>query len=281
MILGLDHAVIGVGDLDEARNAFRELGFDVRGGGRHVGRGTHNALIPFGPDYLELMSIFDQGEAATDPFASSLLRFLDGRAGGLIGYVLASDDVGELQERMSRSQMKSVGPLAMSRRRADGGLLSWKMLIPGDISWRRPLPTVIEWDQDAAERARIDGRSVHPNRVTCIQSVSVAVRDLEATTADFTRAFGLRAGPVSSEPDLAASARSIDLPNVAVRLLAPAGAGPVRDAIDREGEGPLEVVLEGPSDLRWDPQHTMGAALRVTSVARARSAAPLGYADPR
>ncbi|MCA1683330.1 MAG: VOC family protein, partial [Actinobacteria bacterium] len=92
MIVGLDHAVIGVHDLDEATKAYRDLGFDVRTGGRHLGRGTHNALIRFGRDYLELMSTFDRGQAATDPFASSLLRFLDGRAGGLIGYVLESDD---------------------------------------------------------------------------------------------------------------------------------------------------------------------------------------------
>lgn len=268
MIVGLDHVVIGVPDLDEAVKAYRDLGFDVRMGGRHVGRGTHNALIRFGPDYLELMSVFDGAEAATDPFAASLLRFLDGRVGGLIGYVLACDDVSDLRERMTASEMTSVGPLAMSRRRPDGALLSWKMLIPGEISWRRPLPTVIEWDQPASERGGMDGPSAHPNGATHIRSVSVAVRELEATAASFARGFGLMAGPASGVARLAAQERSIALANVGLRLLAPAGKGTLGDALDRDGEGPFEVVLEGPSDQRWDPRATMGAAVRVTRAPR-------------
>ena len=269
MIIGLDHAVIGVRDLDEATEAYTRLGVDVRPGGRHTGRGTHNALVRFGPDYLELMGIYDREEAAVDPFAAGLLRFLQGRHGGLLGYVLASDNVAADQERLTRAGMKSIGPLAMSRKRADGGLLSWRMLIPGEISWRRAWPTIIQWDQNAAARAALDGASVHPNGVTHIQSVSLGVTDLEATTSSFARGLGLRAGRAESEPGLVARGRSVGLPNVELRVLAPTGKGPLQDEIERDGEGLLELVLDGPAAREFPTAAAMGARLRIAGPADA------------
>ena len=62
MITRLDHVVIGVRDLNEAIQAYQQLGFDVRPGGRHTGLGTHNALIRFGLDYIELLAIYDESE---------------------------------------------------------------------------------------------------------------------------------------------------------------------------------------------------------------------------
>ncbi len=272
MNIELDHAVIGVRDLDVATWTYRRLGFDVRSGGRHVGRGTHNALIRFGPDYIELMSVFDPAEAATDPFASSLLRYLEHHVGGLIGYVFSTDDVAALHQRMTAAELRSVGPFAMSRKRADGGLLSWRMLIPGEISWRRPLPTVIQWDQGPAEREGVDGQSRHPNGAEHIRRVSIAARDLEATTASFARAYGLRVGAATSVPELAARARSIELPNVELQILAPVGKGLVQDALDRDGEGPFEVVLRGLADHAWDTRETVGAVLRIESGVRTTAA---------
>ncbi len=54
-----DHAVIAVQDLDAAMAAYRDLGFAVTPGGKHTGRGTHNAIIRFGLDYLELLAVYD------------------------------------------------------------------------------------------------------------------------------------------------------------------------------------------------------------------------------
>lgn len=263
MTLELDHAVIGVRDLDEAARAYTDLGFDVRTGGRHVGRGTHNALIRFGPDYIELMSVFDRAQAATDPFASSLSTYLEQRVGGLIGYVFSSDNVAKLHERMVASDLKPTGPFEMSRRRADGGLLSWKMLIPGEIAWRRPLPTVIQWDQGPAERAGVDGQSVHVNSAQHLRRASIIVRDLDAASVSFSRAYGLSAGVVSVVAGLNARSRSLDLSNVLLRLLAPAGNGRLQESLDRDGEGPFELVLSGSTDHRWDVRETLGAAIRM------------------
>ncbi|MDQ6857772.1 MAG: VOC family protein [Chloroflexota bacterium] len=265
--------MIGVRDLEEAAEAYRQLGFDVRPGGRHLGRGTHNALVRFGPEYLELMAIYDEDEAKSDPFAVSLSRFLAGRVGGLIGYVLASDDVAEDRARLTRTGISSIGPFAMSRRRADGGLLSWHMLVPGEIRWRRAWPTIIQWDQSAAERASLDGQAAHPNGVTHIGRAAIAVNDLEATISSLSRGLDLRAGPAASEPELEARGRTVALPNVELRLVAPTGPGPLRDELDRDGEGPMELILHGPRDADLPPDAAMGARLRIVTT-------PIGTREP-
>jgi hypothetical protein len=79
VITRFDHLVIGVRDLHMASDAFRRLGFDVRPGGNHTRLGTHNALIRFGLDYLELLAIHDAAEAARLE-----VRALDYTVGGAV-----------------------------------------------------------------------------------------------------------------------------------------------------------------------------------------------------
>jgi len=115
MITRLDHVVIGVRDLDEAMQAFQQLGFDVRPGGRHTGRGTHNALIRFGLDYLELLAICDESEVTpSDEHGQFMLEYLRERSGALLGFAFASDN---LEDEAGYSPGK---PFAMQRARPDG-----------------------------------------------------------------------------------------------------------------------------------------------------------------
>ncbi len=56
----IDHVIYATGDLDAASERItRELGLEVRPGGRHEGQGTHNRIVPLGATYLELMAISD------------------------------------------------------------------------------------------------------------------------------------------------------------------------------------------------------------------------------
>lgn len=75
-----DHVMIAVRDLDTAIKQFQRLGFDARPGGRHTGRGTHNGLIRFGLDYVELLSVYDEAEArANNSRGQTILDALNGR----------------------------------------------------------------------------------------------------------------------------------------------------------------------------------------------------------
>ena len=53
-LLGLDHAVLRVDDLDRAAADFARMGFTLAPRGRHS-LGTENHCLMFGFDYLELL----------------------------------------------------------------------------------------------------------------------------------------------------------------------------------------------------------------------------------
>jgi len=89
-----DHLVVAVRDLAAASEAYRRLGFDVQPGGRNPGRGTHNAIIRFGIDYIELLSIEDDALARDHaPSGGELRSYLETREGGSAAWVAQSDDV--------------------------------------------------------------------------------------------------------------------------------------------------------------------------------------------
>jgi len=119
----LDHVVIAVRDLDDAIARYRSLGFDARPGGRHTGRGTHNAIVRFGLDYLELISVYDEAEASAAG-RSELLDFLATREGP-VAYALATDDIAAEAERIRAAGLAVIGPFAMERQRPDGSKLTF------------------------------------------------------------------------------------------------------------------------------------------------------------
>ena len=85
-IAGIDHAIIGVRDLDRARASYERLGFAATPRGRHVGWGPANHCLMLEGGYLELLGIVDPAE-----FTNDLDRFLAERE-GLRAIALRSDD---------------------------------------------------------------------------------------------------------------------------------------------------------------------------------------------
>lgn len=59
---GIDHCIVGVRDLEAARERWAALGFTVTPRGRHVGWATANYCIMFPADYVELLGIVAPGE---------------------------------------------------------------------------------------------------------------------------------------------------------------------------------------------------------------------------
>lgn len=60
-ITGIDHLVIAVEDLEDARATWGRLGFTLTPRGRHRDMATGNYCIMFPSDYVELMGIIDPG----------------------------------------------------------------------------------------------------------------------------------------------------------------------------------------------------------------------------
>ena len=78
----------------------RELGVAASAGGRHEGLGTENRIVPLGGGYLELLAAADADEAASSDFGRALLAHLDRAGDGLMGWVVAVDDVEQVAARL-------------------------------------------------------------------------------------------------------------------------------------------------------------------------------------
>jgi Glyoxalase-like domain len=186
MITRLDHVVIGARDLDEAMKAFQQLGFEVRAGGRHTGRGTHNAIIRFGLDYIELLATYDESEAAGSGGQGSFMTdYLRDRSGALLGFALASD---KLEDEASYSPGQ---PFAMERARPDGHVLKWRLLVPGQHTWRRPWPFLIQWDTPDQQRLEWDGVGQHPNGARGVAGLRIAAHDVPGVLGIYRDQLGL------------------------------------------------------------------------------------------
>lgn len=75
-ITGIDHVLVGVRDLDAAREGWSRLGFTATPRGRHVGWGTANYCLMFADDYIELLGIVDPTLET-----NNLDRFIETREG--------------------------------------------------------------------------------------------------------------------------------------------------------------------------------------------------------
>ncbi|HLI89294.1 MAG TPA: VOC family protein [Ktedonobacteraceae bacterium] len=245
MITRFDHTVIAVRDLDAAISAYRALGFEVNPGGRHTGMGTYNAIIRFGLDYIELLSVYDRAEAERGRglAGKTLLEFFEKQEGGLVGYALATDDIQQEAERFRSAGLGAAEPFAMQRMRPDGHLLSWSLLVPGGVSWRRRWPFFIHWDVPDEQRLAWEKPGAHANGAARWAGISVGVHDLESAVDLYQRQIGLALAQRDDVPALAARRATFHLGSSSIDLLTPMGEGPVQRMLATVGEGPFEVRL--------------------------------------
>ena len=93
--------IYATADLDAAAGRVEsELGLEARGGGRHEGLGTHNRIVPLGDGYLELVAVADAQEAAGSDFGRGVAARLAQGGDGLLGWVVAVDDVDSVARRL-------------------------------------------------------------------------------------------------------------------------------------------------------------------------------------
>jgi len=108
-LVGLDHAVILVRDLERARETYERLGFTLTPLGRHS-LGSRNHCIMFGRDYLELMALPASLPPALQRFAE---RLASGEGVGALA--LATDDAAAAHAELLRAGIAAEAPLALSR----------------------------------------------------------------------------------------------------------------------------------------------------------------------
>jgi catechol 2,3-dioxygenase-like lactoylglutathione lyase family enzyme len=265
-----DHAVILVPDLADATAMYERLGFAVSAGGRHEGLGTHNAIIRFGLDYLELLAVRDDAEAGASSSASKIVEMLRDGKGGLASFALATAKIEADAARFARAGMPAVGPFAMKRMRPDAKLLSWRLLVPEGTAWRVPWPFLIQWDQDDATRLGWEKPGMHANGAERVAGVSIAVRDLAAAAELYESRLGLRCGPEDAVTEIEARRRVAHLGSFEISLCAPSGEGWLSRRLHDFGEGIYEVSLaaRAGADRVIDAADALGARFALRAAHR-------------
>lgn len=236
----LDHVLIAVRSLSSAAESYSSLGFKVTPEGRHPGRGTHNRLMVFGPEYLELIAVHDP---TTTPFRPSMSSFLESRE-GLYMFALGTSDI-DGTVRAIRSLGIDVGaPVAGRRDAGETPGYTWKSAnlggaMPGSECF------LIQHDHTVAQRYTLPpDPTAHENGVTGIHHVTLAVHDADAAARSWQEVLGVEPGdPVPANGGVR---RRIALDNARIDLESGSGPGPLADFLRKYGEGPFELGLETP-----------------------------------
>ena len=251
MLLGLDHIVIAVKDLDVATKDYQRLGFTVVPGGRHP-VGTYNGLIAFADgSYIELIAFYRE-----NPEHRWWNALLQGE--GLIDYCMRTDDLYDDTEKFRRAGVAIDEPTPWSRTRPDGYELKWRLSLATG-QHRGVAPFLIE---DLTPREERVPREVkHENGATGIAALLVAVDALPAVT--WYEAVLGGAGERIQRKEMKANGTSFSIGSQRVELLnALDDSSPIAARQRERGPSPFAARLRGNKKApRMDAKLTHGAAL--------------------
>jgi len=206
---GFDHVIVGVADLEAARESYRRLGFTLSPRGRHFGWGTANYCIMFESDYIELLGIVDALQ-----FTNNLDKKLAQSGEGLMSLCYATQDAGAAYEVLKPLGAEPPKPLSRALELSSGEVEPRFELVhlpievtPGAPSFViRHLTPELVWQAQWLE---------HANGALAISSATVRVADLSAAALAYGKLFGndavtetdvgvtVRAGPSRLELQLA------------------------------------------------------------------------------
>ena len=110
-VIGVDHAVVVVRDLDKAADNWRSLGFTVSPRGTHSAKmGSGNYTIMFDPDYMELLGVLVETEHNAPTRA-----FLDRSGEGIERIAFTALDSAAGAEEIRARGYEPLGPTDFER----------------------------------------------------------------------------------------------------------------------------------------------------------------------
>jgi len=185
MIIGIDHVLIAVDDLEHAIETYRKLGFQVLRGGEHPRFGTHNGLVPLADGaYLELIGVKNQALAEQFPHTQRIVQALK-RENRLAAFALDSDDLEKDVEAIRARGLTIHDPIAGERIRPDGQRVAWRTAHSEDPR----LPFLIE--DETPREIRIPPPSEGIGCALRLAHLKIRARHVETLYMAFERLLGL------------------------------------------------------------------------------------------
>jgi hypothetical protein len=178
MLARIDHLVYATPDLESGIEGLEsQLGVRAAFGGRHVGVGTHNALLSLGNGaYLEIIAPDPDQPRPSQPRPFEIDSLTEPR---LATWAVAVDGIKGRAEAARAGGLDPGQVLPMSRVLPDGGELRWRLTRRREAAGDGLVPFLIEWETEEHPSAIAPGGCVlrdlaaehpHPEQVTTMLS---------------------------------------------------------------------------------------------------------------
>lgn len=184
-IAGIDHALIGVADLESARESYARLGFTVSPRGRHIGWGTGNYTIMFEDDYVELLGIVDPTQ-----HIHNLDKFLE-HGEGLLNVALATEDADRTFDWLHSHSADATAPQDLSRLleldEEEETLQFRNVFLPPELT---PGLNTFACQHLTPDKLRRSSWLSHPNGARSISEVTVVMESIAGVAEAYAKLFG-------------------------------------------------------------------------------------------
>ena len=180
MIMGIDHPVIAVDNMDAAHAAYRRLGFTIAPRGAHLEWGTGNWCMMFPDDYLELRGIVNP-----EKYTHSLEKVLAEQGEGLMGVALGTNDAEAVYKHLAERGLnpQPVRTLTRNFELPEGNVQLSFALCFLDPPETGGMMSVVFCQHLTPHLLRKPAWLQHDNAVVGVHSLTCAVPDLDAAAA--------------------------------------------------------------------------------------------------
>lgn len=181
----VDHLVYVASDLELGVNALAELlGARAAPGGKHVGLGTHNALLGLGEGtYIEVIAPDPDQPHRERPLPFGLATV---REPGLATFAVRTTEIDALVSASREAGYDPGTPMDMSRSRPDGVILKWRLAFHEQMPGGGVIPFVIDWGDTPHPSAGLPQagtlaglRAQHPDPDSVLPSLAALQFDMD------------------------------------------------------------------------------------------------------
>jgi len=190
---GFDHVIVGVADLEAAKQTYQKLGFTMSPRGRHIGWGTANYCAMLDGNYIELLGIVDASQ-----FTNNLDKRLTENGEGLLSVTYNTSDAHAAYEALKPLGAKPPKELKRLLELPAGPVEPSFQLVhlPPEALPGAPGFVIQHLTPEMVWRPEWQ---MHANGVTSLSSVSIRVADSDKAAKAYGKLFGEGAVSLSAD----------------------------------------------------------------------------------